>query len=136
MNRWFRDQRPRKGDYVALREYTSSTLPKPSPKLSQQARAVFWTLLSAVAIYFIVSGDLGLVRLFSLHHYHDQLRAEELALISQVVDLDTRHRLLESDTLFIEKIARTEYKMSRPGEIVYEVTPKPPVPKAKDDVRP
>lgn len=124
MNRWFRDQRLRKGEYVAIREYSSTSFPKPSPKLSQRARVVFWMGLTAVAVYFIVSGDLGLIRLFSLHDYHHQLVAEELSLTTQVVDLDTRFRLLETDTLFIEKIARTEYKLSRPDEIVYEVVPK------------
>jgi cell division protein FtsB len=62
----------------------------------------------------------------SLHEINDELKAEELAIAAQVVDLDTRKRLLETDTLFIEQVARSEFQLSRPGETVYELVPKKP----------
>ena len=125
MTAWFnRKRHAKRAGYVTIREYTYSSLPKPTPKWSGRAKAAFVIVASASFLYFLVSGDLGIVRLISIHKQHDELTAEELAIAAQVVDLDTRKRLLESDSLFIEQVARTEFQMSRPGEIVYELTPK------------
>lgn len=129
MAAWFnRKRHAKRASFVTIREYTYSSLPKPSPKWSRKARIVFVTAASLAFLYFLVSGDLGIVRLISIHKQQDELKAEELAIAAQVVDLDTRKRLLESDSLFIEQVARTEFQMSRPGEVVYELTPKPSVP--------
>jgi cell division protein FtsB len=126
MTAWFnRKRHAKRASFVTIREYTYSSLPKPAPKWSGRTKAAFVIVASAAFSYFLVSGDLGIIKLFSMHKLNDELKAEELAISAQVVDLDTRKRLLETDTLFIEQIARTEFQMSRPGEIVYELTPKP-----------
>ncbi len=126
MTAWFnRKKHARRASYVTIREYTYSSLPKPSPKWSGKAKAAFAMAASGAFLYFLVSGDLGIIKLFSMHKLNAELQAEELAIVAQVVDLDTRKRLLKTDTLFIEQVARTEYKLSRPGEVVYELTPKP-----------
>lgn len=126
MTAWFnRKRHAKRASYVTIREYTYSSLPKPSPKWSGKAKAAFMIVASASFLYFLVSGDLGIIKLISMHKLSDELKAEELAISAQVVDLDTRKRLLESDSLFIEQVARTEFQMSRPGEVVYELTPKP-----------
>jgi cell division protein FtsB len=126
MTAWFnRKKHARRASYVTIHEYTYSSLPKPSPKWSGKAKAAFVIAASGAFLYFLVSGDLGIIKLFTMHKLNDELKAEELAIAAQVVDLDTRKRLLESDTLFIEQVARTEFQMSRPGETVYEIAPKP-----------
>ncbi len=126
MTAWFnRKRHAKRASFVTIREYTYSSLPKPAPKWSGRTKAAFIIVASASFSYFLVSGDLGIIKLFSMHKLNDELKAEELAISAQVVDLDTRKRLLESDTLFIEQVARTEFQMSRPGEVVYELTPKP-----------
>lgn len=126
MGRWFnRKKHARRASYVTIREYTYSSLPKPAPKWSGRAKAAFIIAASASFLYFLVSGDLGIIKLAMMHRYHDDLKAEELSVATEVVDLDTRKRLLETDTLYIEQVARKEFKMSRPGEIVYELVPKP-----------
>lgn len=132
MTAWFnRKRHAKRASYVTIREYTYSSLPKPSPKWSGKAKAAFVIAASGAFLYFLVSGDLGIIKLVSMHQFHDDLKAEELAIATQVVDLDTRKRLLETDTLFIEQVARTEYQMSRPGETVYELAPKPAQPPKK-----
>ncbi len=129
MTAWFnRKRHAKRASYVTIREYTYSSLPKPSPKWSGRTRAVFIVVASASFLYFLVSGDLGIVKLISMHKLSEELKAEELAIAAQMVDLDTRKRLLETDTLFIEQVARTEFQMSRPGEVVYDLTPKPVTP--------
>lgn len=126
MTAWFnRKRHAKRASFVTIREYTYSSLPKPSPTWSRKARVAFVMVASLSFLYFLISGDLGIIRLMSMHKFNDDLKAEELAIVTQVVDLDTRKRLLESDTLFIEQVARTEFQMSRPGEIVYELIPKP-----------
>ncbi len=126
MTAWFnRKKYTRRASFVTIREYTYSSMPKPSPKWSRKAKASFVIVASAAFLYFLVSGDLGVLRLMSLDDLHDELQAEELAIATEVVDLDTRKRLLEFDTLYIEQVARTELQMSRPGETVYELVPKP-----------
>jgi len=127
MTAWLnRKTHTRRASFVTIREYTYSSLPKPSPKWSRKARVAFATAVSMAFLYFLVSGDLGIMRLMSLHEINDELKAEELAIAAQVVDLDTRKRLLETDTLFIEQVARSEFQLSRPGETVYELVPKKP----------
>jgi cell division protein FtsB len=121
-----RKKHARRASYVTIREYTYSSLPRPvENKWSAKAKVAFAATAMAAFLYFLISGDLGLLRLRSLHQLHDQLQAEELALAAEVVDLDTRKRLLETDTLFIEQVARSEFKLSRPGETVYELVPRP-----------
>ena len=126
MTAWFnRKRHAKRASFVTIREYTYSGLPKPSPKWSRQTRIAFAAAAGLSFLYFLVSGDLGVIKLISMHKLTQELQAEELEIATQVVDLDTRKRLLETDSLFIEQIARTEFQMSRPGETVYELTPKP-----------
>lgn len=125
MTAWFnRKKHIRRASFVTIREYTYSSLPKPSPKWSRKAKFGFGAAVLAAFLYFLISGDLGIIKLMSLRDFHEDLEAEELAIAAEVVDLDTRKRLLETDTLFIEQVARTEFQMSRPGETVYEVVEK------------
>lgn len=125
MTAWFnRRKHAKRASYVTIREYTYSSLPKPSPKWSRKAKAAFVTVASLSFVYFLVSGDLGILKLKSLYDLDHELKSEELAIAAEVVDLDTRKRLLETDTLFIEHIARSEFQLSRPGETVYELVPK------------
>ena len=51
-----------------------------------------------------------------------ELRTEELAEKSE--ELKQKMELLENDPALLEKIAREEYGMRKPGETVYKVKPK------------
>ena len=77
--------------------------------------------VAAVMVYLLVLSQLGLCRSWTLRELRNDLRAQKLELSAEVVELDVRRRLLESDTLYIENIARTEYQLSRPDEIIYEL---------------
>jgi cell division protein FtsB len=125
----FRRKRRRSPALVTISEFSRQAMPR-RRAVSPRARRALWIIGGIVLLYLFIVGDRGAWRLLSLLHLRDELAAEELALSAEVIDLDTRHRLLESDTTFIEKIARTEYHLSRPDETIYELTTKPrrPVP--------
>ena len=49
-----------------------------------------------------------------------ELKAEELKLTAQVVDLELKRDRLQTDSLYIEKVARKNFQLKRPGETVIE----------------
>lgn len=77
---------------------------------------------AALMVYLAIASQMGLWRTVRLWQLRSDLADRRLDLAAEVVDLDIRRQLLESDTLYIEQVARTEYHFSRPGEIVYELT--------------
>lgn len=80
--------------------------------------------VAVLILYLFVSGQLGLWRLLSLWQLRGDLRAQQTELTVDVVDLEMRRQRLESDDSYIEEVARTEYHMSRPDEIVYDIVRK------------
>jgi cell division protein FtsB len=80
-----------------------------------------WLKLGIIAVvfYLFVSGNMGAWNLLSLWRTESALERSEANLTAEIFALETRQRMLESDTTYIEKIARTEYNLSRPGEIIY-----------------
>jgi len=119
-------RRPRR--LVTIAELSRPPIPA-RPELSPRLRRAIWSTIGIVLLVLFVVGDRGAWRHFTLLHLRHQLAAQERALNAEIADLETRHRLLSSDTTYIEKVARTEYRLSRPDEIIYEITPKqPPAP--------
>lgn len=95
-------------------------------RLTETRSRRLWLIGFVVLIgYLFVSTQIGLWRSWSLWRLRDNLDEQRLALSAQVIDLDTRKRLLLTDTLFIERVARSEYLLSRPDETIYEIETKP-----------
>ena len=69
--------------------------------------------------YLFISGNMGAWRLVSLWRTEQALDRREGRLLAEIITLNTRQQMLENDTLYIEKIARTEYNLSRPDETIY-----------------
>lgn len=118
-----RRPRSRRRGLVTVSEFSSRAFRRPGRALPPWFRPFALTVFGGLLLYFFVAGEMGLSRLVSLQRLRRQLGKQELELSAQVIDLDTRRRLLESDTTYIEKIARTEYHLSRPDETIYELTP-------------
>ena len=80
-----------------------------------------WLKLGIIAVvfYMFVSGNMGAWNLVSLWRTESALEHREAKLTAEIFALETRQHMLENDTTYIEKIARTEYNLSRPGEIIY-----------------
>ena len=75
--------------------------------------------LAALLVYAFAAGPTGFMRLVGLYQEQNELRAEDRQLNAEIVRLENTRRGLESDTSYIEKIAREDYGLSRPDEIIY-----------------
>ena len=89
-----------------------------------------WRILLALIVlvgggYLLIGGDAGLLEL--AHRRQELRRLEE-----QVASLEARNDslrqvlwLLENDLDYVEKVAREEYGMIRPGEQLYRIRTQP-----------
>jgi len=103
---------------VAVPSYSRSTHNPPSG-LTPETRRWLKLGIAAVLAYLFVAGNMGAWRLVSLWRTERALERREDRLMAEIISLDTRQRMLTADTTYIEAIARTEYKLSRPDETVY-----------------
>ncbi len=74
-----------------------------------------------VALSFITFNDLGLIKLLSIYNERKMIENEITILIAQENELIDEITLLETNEEYIEKIAREEFYMAAPGEIIYRV---------------
>ena len=108
----------RKRGAVTVPSFSHSAARRQS-RLSPETRR--WLRLGVLAVlgYLFISGNMGAWRLVSLWRTEKALDRREGRLLAEIITLNTRQQMLENDTLYIEKIARTEYNLSRPDETIY-----------------
>lgn len=92
---------------------------QPQSRFSPETRRWLRLGIAAVLAYLFVAGNMGAWRLVSLWRTEHALERREARVLAEIMSLDTRQRMLEADTTYIESIARTDYKLSRPDETVY-----------------
>jgi cell division protein FtsB len=114
-------RRAKRTPLVAVTPFSRASLERAPGRVSPQARRIVKLAIAAVALYLFVAGNMGTWRLVSLWRMERQLERRETRLSAEVVCLDTKRRMLESDTTYIETIARREYNLARPDEKVYIV---------------
>ena len=107
---------------VTIPEYRARNAARGGDGFSPRMRTLLTVGFAALMVYLAIASQMGLWRTVSLWQLRSDLADRRLDLAAEVVDLDIRRQLLESDTLYIEQVARTEYHFSRPDEIVYELT--------------
>jgi cell division protein FtsB len=78
------------------------------------------SLLSAAMflLYSFFGGDYGYVSLLRLQRQQSRLLAEKRQLIAEIADLEYRLRRIETDSLYIQKIARDRYGLARDDELI------------------
>jgi cell division protein FtsB len=81
--------------------------------------AGFGVLLYIAYSYF--GGSYGLIQLWRLQQRQVALDREVMRLQVQQDSLRREIQLLQTDTTYIEKLARERYKMGKPGEKVYTI---------------
>jgi cell division protein FtsB len=74
---------------------------------------------AGLLVYAFAAGPTGVARLVNLYTEDRQLQAVDRQLTAEIICLENTRRGLESDTSYIEKIAREDYGLSRPNEIIY-----------------
>lgn len=110
---------------VTVTPFSRESLERAPGRVSPQTRRIVRLVLAAVALYLFVAGNMGTWRLVSLWRVERQLERRETRLSAEIIGLDTKRRMLESDTTYIETIARREYNLSRPDEMIYLVSEDP-----------
>ena len=68
----------------------------------------------------LTMGQYGFLNMMELKAQITELDREEVRLNTDHVDLEYKQFRLKNDTLFIEKLARKNFQLSRPGEHVIE----------------
>lgn len=81
-------------------------------------------LLMAMSVHELF-GDHGYLAMRRERAQYDQLQQQIEKLQKENKDLDDRVKALQTDPKAIERIAREQMRMTRPGEKVYTVPEKP-----------
>ena len=102
----------------------SSSSSKPDAARRRLRRPVVIVVLVLGALWFTFFDSYSLVKRVRWHHEHARLTEENEALRREVETLEARLAQPLPDEV-IEKIAREQYGMRRPGETVYRVEQKP-----------
>jgi len=120
-HRLSRQQRRRLSGPIAVTAFSRALFDAERGGLSRQTKLILRVIAGGALLYLFVAGNMGVLKMLDLWRSERSLTRRDTRLAAQVLSLDTRRRMLESDTTYIEKIARTEYHLSRPGEVIYEI---------------
>lgn len=95
----------------------------PLAKRPTGTRLAMWATLGLVLYiaYSYFGGSYGLIQLWRLKQREVALNREVMRLQVQQDSLRREIQLLQSDTTYIEKIARERYKLGKPGEKIYKI---------------
>jgi len=87
------------------------------------ARLLMWATLGLLLYitYSYLGGSYGLIQLWRLHQRELALNREVMRLQVQQDSLRREIKLLQTDSTYIEKIARARYKLGKPGEKIYTI---------------
>lgn len=94
--------------------------PKADPPKHRLRRPLIGIVVLVAALWFAFFDSHSLARRLAWHHEYRQLSAENAQLQQEIDLLEARLDQPLSDEV-IEKIAREQYGMRRPGETVYRI---------------
>jgi len=72
-------------------------------------------------LYGFLCGEYGFLNLLRMQRHKSRLEQEKRELIAEIVDMEIRLKRLESDSLYIQKLAREKYGLAREGEVIIRV---------------
>jgi len=98
--------------------------PQPKPFLSRYARAILGLALLLLAIHDVF-GSHGLLAMRRTQSQIQRLRGEIDRLNQENDDLNQQVKALRSDPKAVERIAREEMGLARPGEMIFKLADKP-----------
>ncbi len=90
------------------------------PRIRGRIIVFFMLALILLLSYNLTMGQYGFLNMMQLKAQISELDREEVRLNTDLVDLEYRRYRLQNDTLLIEKLARQNCQLSRPGERVIE----------------
>ena len=78
----------------------------------------FWAI-GLLFLYSLMCGTYGIPRIIRLEMQRSGLEEANRQTLITLIDNTYVHRRLQSDSLYLEHLARTRYHMVRPGETIY-----------------
>lgn len=103
--------------------------PQPKPFLSRYARVILGLALLLLAIHDVF-GSHGLLAMRRTQSQIQQLRGEIDRLNHENGDLNKQVQALRTDPKAVERIAREEMGLARPGEMIFKLPDRPLEPDA------
>jgi cell division protein FtsB len=91
----------------------------PRPRISHQWALYGWASLIGLLLIYAVVGERGAIHLWRLQGEKAKLDEQNYRLQKDNEMLREKITRLRGDNLFLEKIAREELNMVRPGEVIY-----------------
>ncbi|HVZ79622.1 MAG TPA: septum formation initiator family protein [bacterium] len=82
-------------------------------------------LLVLAGIYLFIGGNRGLWNLYKLHEDKAQLQKEVGQLKADIMRGHAEYQAYQNDPSVIEKQAREELNLAKPGEIIYRFSAAP-----------
>ena len=77
-------------------------------------------VIGATILYLVVSGNRGLWNLYKLHQEKSDLSRQVAQLKQEIARSRNEYQALEKDPSILEKQAREELNLVKPGEIIYK----------------
>jgi len=81
-------------------------------------RYAFWTV-GILFFYSLMVGTYSIPRIIRLELQKSALAESNRQLLVELIDNDRVRKMLESDPIYLERIARTRFHMARPDETIY-----------------
>jgi cell division protein FtsB len=106
----------------------ATTRRQPTIVRSARWRSLLALLLLAGLVYAFAGGEDSIYRIWRKGHELEALQAQVDRLQAENDSLRQVLWKLENDMDFVEKVAREEYGMSKPGERIYRLRPSGPAP--------
>ncbi len=79
-------------------------------------------LAGAALLYLVFSGNRGLWNLYKLHQEKQELSEQVAQLKSEISRYQAQYQDFQANPSMLEKQAREELNLVKPGEIVYKFT--------------
>ena len=81
-------------------------------------RYAFWSM-GALFFYSLMVGTYSIPRIIRLEMEKSELTRSNQQLLVDLIDNDRVRKMLESDPIYLERIARSRFHMTRPNETIY-----------------
>lgn len=93
-------------------------------KSKKVTKKIIITFFLLIILYFLFGGDYNIYNLLKYRQQAKELQVQIQESKNEKKTLKVELEKLKSDSTYIEKIAREEYKMGKPGEKIYVVKSK------------
>ena len=77
--------------------------------------------LTIFLLYSFLGGEFGMLNLLRMQRKRENLKFEKRQLIAEISNLEERFERAQTDTTYIEKLAREKYGLVKDGEVVVRV---------------